>query len=142
MSTSLRNQIRGLELQRMLRTLCNVQRSGFVTKRQVVELRDNPVLPEVESHLANFVLKSRRDQNTVRFIDGTDYMETTVISYTDSSQLNHVNISSGKTDTTCMLRIFYNWYGFPCLHGLGLVCEKHGSMNFYKLIPECHLTVS
>ena len=140
MAAALRNNIRSVEPQKMLTTVLLTQRSNFL-KRQAAALScDNPVPPYVEKHLAQLISKARPYQPSVTFLPGTSQMEATVRSQTDGSVVRRVVLSRETHKPPSCCSYATSGSGFPCLHGVGVLSEKHGSSNLYKFIEKRHLT--
>lgn len=142
MSASLRNRIRSVEPQQMLEAVVAVQRSCFLRKKRNASQCTVAVPPKIEAHLAMLIGKSRRYQKSVRFIDGTDFMEATVLSHTDATKRCHVKLQSEKHTPPLCCAYSLNCSGFPCYHAVAVLCEKHGAVNLHKFISERHLTTT
>lgn len=141
MRSSIRNQIRTVEPQQMLVNLVLTQRSNF-WKRKADALKTNkPVPPRVEAQIATLIQRSRVYQNTVNFVDGSDLMEATVKSYTNGSQsrLVRLSIEKQKVPSCCAYSKVKN--GYPCLHGMAVLTEKHGRTNIHNFIDKRHLSM-
>lgn len=52
------------------------------------------VRPRIDVHLAKLIVKSWRYQESVRFIDGTYYMEETVVRYLDATNRRHIELET------------------------------------------------
>lgn len=67
-------------------------------------------------------------------------MEATVRSLTNGSTTRQVVLSGNLyvPPSCCSYSTLRS--GFPCYHGIAVLCEKHGSANVYKCVPERHHT--
>lgn len=141
MSASLRNNIRSVEPQQMLRAVVDVQRTSFLKRRRAAMDFNGPVPPQIEQHLAKLIMRGRQYQSSVSFVDGTDHMEATVTSRLDPTKTRRVVLSSAGTIPSCCAYAC-NGGGFPCLHGVAVLSEKHGSINLHRYVESRNLTAS
>lgn len=139
MSSSLRNHIRSVEPQQMLHAVVSTQRTTFLKRKSAALRHHGPVPGHIEKHLALLIMKARPYQQSVRFIDGTNYMEATVVSQRDPTHLRHVRLTAEPQTPPMCCSHSSSGDGFPCYHGVAVLCEKHGSVNLHKFIAVRHL---
>lgn len=142
MSAALRTQIRSVEPQTMLQKLVLLQRSRFLVKKQEALSCNAPVPPNVEKHLAKLIEKSRMYQESISWVPGAHQMEATVLSRKDASQRRHVVLSTSDHTPPSCCSFSKLGDGFPCLHGVAVICEKYGSVNLHKFIAPRHISSS
>ena len=94
MRTSLVNHVRDVERQKMLFNFISKKSSTFLRHQKAAAECTSPVTPHVERILAELIIKSRRYQQSVQFVDGTNIMEATVSSSIDPTVRRHVSLSS------------------------------------------------
>lgn len=140
MSSSIRNCIRSVEPQVMLSRVFAIQRERFYAKKRAAMQCTSPVPPNIEKIIAKLIQQSRPYQKSVTFLEGTDMMEATVKSQTDASVLRHVKFSNSDQTPPLCCAYSRSSQGFPCLHGVAVICEKHGSVNVHKFVEARHLT--
>lgn len=141
MSAALRNNIRSVEPQQMLRTVVDIQRNAFLKRQRDAQRCETPVPPQVERHIAQLIAKGRVYQSNVKFVEHTDMMEATVVSQLDRSKTRRVQLfGEGKPPQCCAYST--NGTGFPCYHGCAVLSEKHGALNVFRFIDKRHLTAS
>lgn len=138
MSTALRNGIRNFEPLAMIMGCANF------AKRKIKEMMDdankwNGVVPlSVQEHIGKHILKAQVYAGQVEAIPGSDMYEYNV---EDSDGPKRVVLSPTMTQTPpecCDFSQMGN--GFPCLHSIAVIVEKHGSGSVYKFIDERYLT--
>lgn len=139
MSSSIRNCVRTVEPQKMLQKVVLLHRAGFLNRQQKAHNCEKPVPPAVEKHIASLIQRSRVYQSTVSFI-GEQHMEASVASYTDGSIRRHVRLplSHGEVPKCCGYSELPD--GYPCLHGVSVLCEKFGSSNIHNFVEPRNLT--
>lgn len=142
MAAALRTQIRAVEPQSMLEKVALMQRSRFLAQKKDASQCDRPVPPRVAQHIGKILLRAREYQGSVRFIDGTDAMEATVQSASDSSQLRHVVLNKEPQIPPSCCAFSQNGDGFPCYHGAAVIAEKYGALNMWKFVHIRHLTAT
>lgn len=142
MRASIRNSIRSAEPQQMLLTVLTVQRRRFYERKARAIACSSPVPPNVETHIAQLVCKAQRYIPSVVFIPGTDYMEATVVSYRDATQTRRVIFTAEEYIPPACCAYSRCGDGFPCLHGVAVICKKHGANSIYKYVARRHLSSS
>lgn len=140
MSASLRNNIRSVEPQSMLKRVVEVYRNGFLKRRSTALSSCSPVPPKIDVYLAQLISRARDYQDSVRFVEGTNQMEAKVKSMTEPSQTRHVVLSENPNTIPSCCAYSKSGDGFPCLHGLAVIAEKHGTVNAYKFLSRRHLS--
>lgn len=140
MSASLRNHIRCVEPQKMLKTVVLTQRSGFLNRKSASEKWESPVPPNIEKNIASLIRRSRVYQDTVCFESGTSQMEATVTSCSDGALRRRVVFRNEQQEPPTCCGYANNGDGLPCLHGVAIICEKHGAANVHRFIASRHLT--
>ena len=140
MSASLLNHIRSVEPRKMIMNVLFTQRSNFMKKQGLALNCENPVPPFMEQHLAKQIIRARVYFSFVTFISGADQMEATAQSFTDGSRRRVVKLSSQPNTPPSCCSYSKNGSGVPCLHGIAVLSEKHGSPNLHKFIDKRHLT--
>lgn len=142
MSAALRNNIRSVEPQKMITTVLLTQRSNFLKHQAAAGSCMSPVPPYVEKHLAQLIRRARCYQSSVTYVPGTSQMEATVRSQVDGSITRTVTISDLPQTPPRCCAYSEKGSGFPCLHGVAVICEKYGTSNLYKFIERRHLTTT
>lgn len=141
MSASIRNMIRGVEPQTMLKHVVETQRNGFLKRKASACRETAPVPPVVQRHLAQLIARARPYQSSVKFVPGTDQGEAVVTSATDASKTRRVVFNSNpQTPPSCCAYSMVG-DGFPCYHGAAAICERTGTVNVHKFIARRNLTV-
>lgn len=132
MWSSVRNPIRGVEPQLMLQKFVEVHHR-LVNERSSAALRcTSPDPTHVEKHLASLIQKARVHQPSVRFVEGTNVIDSDVISRMDATVMQRVSFSrKPKTPPLCCA-YSSNGDGFTCFHGVAVIAEKYGSINLQK----------
>ena len=134
MAAALRNNIRSVEPQKMIATVLLTQRAGFLRRQASALSCKNLVPPYVEKHLASLIQRSRAYQLSVDFLDGTAQMEASVRSQIDGASTRIVNLNPQAQVAPHCCAYSRLRSGFPCYHGVAVVCERHGSANLHKFI--------
>lgn len=140
MSAALRNHIRSVEPQQMLKKVFHTYREGCLSRATAALNCKSPVPPHVERHLASLISKSRVYQGSVQFIAGTGQMEATVRSETDASVERHVVLSDSPQTVPSCCAYSKLGTGYPCFHGVAIIAERFGSTNLYRFVDEKHLS--
>lgn len=140
MRASLRNSIRSAEPQQMLWTLVSVQRKRFYERKRNALRCTSPVPPNVERHIAMLITKSAPYQQSVQFVESSDMMEATVASQRDATQIRRVIFSGQEQTPPACCAYSRSGDGFPCWHGVAVICQKHGAQYVHNYVAERHLT--
>ena len=140
MGASIRNQIRSVEPQSMLRTVLESQRKSFLKRQNIALSSKAPVPPQIERHLASLIRRGRPYQAHATFLEGTDLMEATVISQVDGTRTRRVVLSNEQQKPPECCAYSFDRALFPCWHGTAVLCEKCGTMNLFKFIGPKNLT--
>lgn len=80
MSSSEPHHIRCMEPQKMLTAVISTQVTAFLKRKRAVLANSNPGPLHTEKHITQVILKARRYQQSVRFIEGTHLMQATIVS--------------------------------------------------------------
>jgi len=132
MSTALRNSIRNFE------PLAMIMGCAKFAKRKIKEMMGDAnnwngvVPPSVQEHIGKHIEKAEVYAEQVEAIPGSDMYEYGV---EDSDGPKRVVLSPTMTQTPpecCAFSQMGN--GFPCLHSIAVIVEKHGPGNVYKFI--------
>ena len=126
----------------MLQTVLESQRKAFLKRQNVAVSCEKPVPPHIERHLAMLIRLSRPYQKHVKFLDGTNHMEATVVSAVDGNKTRWVVLSKEEQKPPSCCAFSLDDSVFPCWHGTAVICEKYGSMNLFKFIGARNLTVA
>lgn len=140
MLASIQNHIRGVEQQKMSQKVVSVQRTRFLTRRKAALSCTSPLSPIIERNLADFIKKAHSYQSSVRFIEGNNTMEATVISQRDTSVTRRIFFKEELHVPPAFYSYSTDSDGFPVWHGVADICEKHGSVNVHRFIAVRHLT--
>ena len=119
----------------MLSHVLLTQRTGFLKRQAMALTSKNPVPPYVEKHIASLITRARVYQTTGQFVAGTNQMETTVRSYTKGSSQRMASFAESSQTLPLCCAYSQQGTGFPCLQGVAVIAEKHGSTNahiFYR----------
>lgn len=142
MAASLRNHIRCVEPQKMIHKAILSQRSSFLERQQRAVSHSGPVPPSIEQHIAKLIGKSKVYRSSIVFTAGTNQTEATVRSVTNGSQLRTVKFTEVLNSPPCCCAYSADGTGFPCLHGVSVICEKHGIRNVHKFVDSRHHTAA
>lgn len=134
------SHIRAVAPQTMLGKVVSTLRSKLLQHEADALYCDDPVPPTFKRNSAHLLTKSRAYQSSLEFIYGTNFMKSTVIIQVDGSQIIRVVLSSEAFSPPLCGSYFTNGDGFPCWHGVAVICEKYSSMNIYNFIDKRHLT--
>ena len=88
------------------------------------------------------IRRSRPYQKHVKFLDGTNHMEATVVSAVDGNKTRRVVLSKEEQKPPSCFAFSFDDYMFPCWHETAVICEKYCSMNLFKFIGARNLTVA
>ena len=138
MSTALRTGIRNFE------PLAMIMACAEFAKRKIEKMMGDAnnwkgvVPPSVQEHIGKHIEKAEVYEGQVEAIPGSNMYEYNV---EDSDGPKRVVLSPTMTQTPpecCAYSQMGN--GFPCLHSIAVIVEKHGPGNVYKFIDERYLT--
>lgn len=93
----------------------------------------------MEQHLAGLIFRSLPYQSFVVFVEHKNLMETKVCSRTDAVTDSDYDSCKKHTRPSCCVYSKVN-DGFPFLHVVAVICEKHGSVSLHKFISKRHLS--
>lgn len=140
MYVSVRNCIRSVEPQHMLKNVVEEYRNGFLKRKAAALSATGPVPPRIEQHISDLISRGREYQSSVTFVEGTNQQEALVTSRTDATKTRRVFFSSDDhTPPSCCAYSLVR-DGFPCLHGVAVICERLGSVNVHKHVERRNLT--
>ena len=139
MSADLRNRIRSCEPQTILSHVLLTQRTGFLKHQAMALTSKDPVPPYMEKHIASLITRAHVHQPTVQFVTGTNQMEATIRSYTNGSSQRMVSCAESSQTPPLCCAYSQQSTGFPCLHGVAFIAEKHSSTNVHMFVDRRHL---
>lgn len=84
------------------------------------------VLPHVERHLVNLILKSGLYQYSFFLLHGTGPMEATVMSQVDGLQLHRVVFRNDPHEQPKFCCYSQSPHGFPFCHFVTIICYNSG----------------
>lgn len=142
MAASLNNNICSVQPHHMLTKVVESFRRRFYERKSQALACTSPVPPRIQEFLAKLILKAREYQDSVRFVPGTDCMEATVSSRQNATITRRFVFSNSPQTPPSCCAYSRNGTGFPCWHGVAVICEKHGSVNVHKFIEARHLTAA
>lgn len=80
MSSYVRNHIQCVKPQKQLKAVISTQRTAFLKRKTAPLANRNSVPPRIENHIDQVILEEYPYHQSVRFIEGTNFMEATVVS--------------------------------------------------------------
>lgn len=140
MYASIRNNIRSVEPQKLLRNVVDAQRGVLVRRQDASHRCTSPVPTQIEKQLALILRKYQSYQDTVRIVDCTKHMEATVKSRVDASLKKKVVFSETSQPLPVCCLLSTEGDGYPCWHGAAVIREKYGSVNLFNLIAPTHIS--
>lgn len=139
MEASIRNSVHFVGPQKMPRNVVLLHRNGFLKCQQKAQECESHVPPAMERHTASMNLQSRLHHSTVQFT-GDNKVDVSVASYNDGSFRRYVHFphDHGEIPKCCGYTDIPE--GFPCLHGVSVICEKFGSFKVRNLVEAGNCT--
>jgi hypothetical protein len=141
MNAALKNNIRNVEPMAALQNIVMSQFNKFNRVKKEAMSCLSMVPPRIEALLAGLVLKAQAYPSVVP-VAGTDFMRWAVRSLSNPAIVRQVVMPTEPQTVPKCCDYSKDGTGFPCLHGVAAIIQKHGVVNVYKFIDKKHLTAA
>ena len=138
MNTALRNGIRNFEPLAMIKGCADFAKTKFYAMKDAANKWSGVVPPSVQEHIGKHIEKAEVYRGEVEAVPGSHMYEYNVEC---SDGPKRVVLSPTMTQTPpvcCDYSQMGN--GFPCLHSIAVIMEKHGRESVFEFIDERYLT--